>query len=471
MPRYSLLVLLGVLALGAGVFVMEGSAQETGSGEPAPEKIIYTSTTGTESPTAAETNALKEQMTTTSNINVIEEFEHISETIQQTEEEERKEEERLHTEAESTLGKYAEIVREAIQQSTSTPISLDVLEQFRAREAELQEELKAVVKQESARLYEGVKADNTRLRQESRDRIIAETQSRLREFTNIAREHNAAQWERVLQAERAVYEARVKEAVQKFEERLVANEVVFKERVGLKLFRDTDKDGISDYDEENVYKTDPENFDTDGDGRSDGLEVQGGFSPREARADARVQYEDPRARGARAEGVFHVESFEVTEVKELPGGKKDVRSAVIRGRALPNSFVTIYIYSTPVVVTVKTDNSGRWTYALDKELDDGTHEIFVAITDHSGKILAKSEAFPFVKRAEAVTLLTGEANAATPDARPRITAFPTLIVTGMVIAALVLAGIVTIGYFQRRRGPGGDDIPPASPDAGGGLPQ
>ncbi len=42
---------------------------------------------------------------------------------------------------------------------------------------------------------------------------------------------------------------------------------------------DTDKDGLSDTDEINVYKTDPQNPDTDGDGFSDGIEVAQGFSP------------------------------------------------------------------------------------------------------------------------------------------------------------------------------------------------
>lgn len=41
---------------------------------------------------------------------------------------------------------------------------------------------------------------------------------------------------------------------------------------------DTDKDGLTDEDEE-IYGTDPENPDTDGDGYSDGDEVKGGYNP------------------------------------------------------------------------------------------------------------------------------------------------------------------------------------------------
>lgn len=42
---------------------------------------------------------------------------------------------------------------------------------------------------------------------------------------------------------------------------------------------DTDGDGLSDYQEINIYHTDPKNSDTDGDGYSDGDEVKFGFDP------------------------------------------------------------------------------------------------------------------------------------------------------------------------------------------------
>jgi hypothetical protein len=65
------------------------------------------------------------------------------------------------------------------------------------------------------------------------------------------------------------------------------------------------------------------------------------------------------------------------------------------------------------MVMVKTDEKGNWSYELDKELPDGNHEVYVAITDNAGKIFAKSKPLPFIKSASAVTvdetaLFTGE---------------------------------------------------------------
>lgn len=44
--------------------------------------------------------------------------------------------------------------------------------------------------------------------------------------------------------------------------------------------KDSDGDGLSDDDEKNVYRTDPNRKDTDRDGREDGSEVKNGTNPR-----------------------------------------------------------------------------------------------------------------------------------------------------------------------------------------------
>jgi|AntRauTorckE6833_2_1112554.scaffolds.fasta_scaffold03094_3 hypothetical protein len=166
---------------------------------------------------------------------------------------------------------------------------------------------------------------------------------------------------------------------------------------------DSDDDGIPDFDEINLYGTDPNNPDTDGDGFVDGIEIVRGFDPLDSTAQAVVVYESPK------ESIGLVQSS-VLEVKEvIPSlnaidntSDKMVR-AQIRGKGLPNSFVTLYIFSTPTIVTIKTDADGSFVYTLDKELEDGTHDVFVALTDNTGSIVAQSNPFSFIKEAQAFT--------------------------------------------------------------------
>jgi hypothetical protein len=73
----------------------------------------------------------------------------------------------------------------------------------------------------------------------------------------------------------------------------------------------------------------------------------------------------------------------------------------ITGKGLPNSFVTLYIFSSPTIATVKTDADGSFVYTFDKELEDGEHEVYIAVTDNTGSIIAQSSPFSFIKEAQA----------------------------------------------------------------------
>jgi len=76
----------------------------------------------------------------------------------------------------------------------------------------------------------------------------------------------------------------------------------------------------------------------------------------------------------------------------------------ISGKALPNIYITVFIYSDPIVLTIKTDSNGDWSYTLDKPLEEGNHEVYVAVADNTGKVTAKSEPILFVQTAEATTI-------------------------------------------------------------------
>jgi len=192
-------------------------------------------------------------------------------------------------------------------------------------------------------------------------------------------------------------------------------------RASADVYTDTDGDGVSDYDETNIYHTDPANAHTAGCVLSDGQRIALGLDPLTC-SGARVPVESPTVSGATTKAIFEVSSIAVQQVivattttvaaTSTPAKGKAPKPITIQttatttqvsfaGKALPNSFVTLYIFSTPIVVTVKTDISGAWHYTLDSELPNGDHTLYVASVDASGKILAKSPAVPFIKTAEA----------------------------------------------------------------------
>jgi len=163
------------------------------------------------------------------------------------------------------------------------------------------------------------------------------------------------------------------------------------------LYKDSNKDGISDYDSVHVYNMNPRapavvsNYE----GRSINAaeKVLLGFDPTKVEI-VKVEKEEPVTAVTPVVETYKVKEVALTEEKEV----------VLRGQALPNSFITIYIYSTPIIVTIKTDSNGEWVYKLDKELENGDHTVYTASVNNSGNIVAKSTPFLFTKTAEAASL-------------------------------------------------------------------
>lgn len=234
------------------------------------------------------------------------------------------------------------------------------------------------------------------------------------------------------------------------------NETILRDRVGNAITFDTDKDGISDYDEVNLYKTNPFAADTDGDSYIDGTEIKLGYNPNDSRSEALVQYESPKETGIVRDDLLVVDSI-ITMADDVLSEVKsnDVvlpKKAFISGKGLPNSFVTLYIYSTPIVVTVKTDEQGSWSYIFDKELENGDHEVYVGITDNNGRVVAKSNPLPFVKTAEAFTKADSVSAAiAAEETQPSLLAGNMmLLVASIAVVALGLV-LILLGFHVRER--------------------
>lgn len=135
---------------------------------------------------------------------------------------------------------------------------------------------------------------------------------------------------------------------------------------------------------------------------------------------------------------FAVEAVAVAEVATKPDGTKTASKISFKGKALPNSFATLYIFSIPIVVTVKTDNDGNWNYTLDKELENGEHKVFVAITDVKGTVVARSNPLPFVKEAFAITV---------PQIVPDAGSSPSFIEDNYFYGSIIVIVLIVVAIF------------------------
>jgi hypothetical protein len=212
----------------------------------------------------------------------------------------------------------------------------------------------------------------------------------------------------------------VEELLVRTESNVVTVDKIISDRTGEEASKDSDNDGIPDFDEVAVYKTNPFVSDTDNDGFIDGAEIMSGFDPLNAKTQSLVAYESPKAAGVEQKELLAITSVTtatpVTDVATSSGIEQKT-AAIISGKAPANSYVTLFIFSTPIVITIKTDTDGGWNYHFDRELENGTHEVYVGVTDNAGKIVAKSAPFTFVKTAEAYTGQKEIANAVAAPAQ------------------------------------------------------
>lgn len=229
------------------------------------------------------------------------------------------------------------------------------------------------------------------------------------------------------------------------------------------LAKDSDQDNLSD-EEESRIGTDPFKPDTDNDGYLDGDEIKTGYDPLKfssGNGSDKIIFQNPKEKGVMDE-KYKVDSVELLESSEnrAQSGSDAEKLLRLMGRAIPNAFVTLYVYSNdPIVVIIKTDANGNWLYDLDKDLEDGDHEAYIAITDNTGKITAKSEPLYFVKTAEAANVISNaqadermkiiSSESPIENSRGNFIAIAIAIAVVFVSVALALIGMVTYKHREQ----------------------
>lgn len=226
------------------------------------------------------------------------------------------------------------------------------------------------------------------------------------------------------------------------------------------LVIDSDNDGLPD-DIEKKIGTDLNSKDTDVDGYSDYVEYASGYNPlgegklKTENKLAPVEmaivnneiFEQPKSKGALHED-FVTES--VTNLGTATSSKAG--GYLLQGKATPNTVISLYIYSDlPLMITVKTDDYGNWKYELRQSLSDGEHEVYVALNDTTGKVIAKSNPLSFVvKEAQAASLSDAVLNNTAPTIESENNNI--FIYYLLIFGVSVLAGVIIfINLVKRKR--------------------
>lgn len=172
-----------------------------------------------------------------------------------------------------------------------------------------------------------------------------------------------------------------------------------RQEILIEVLKDSDDDGLSD-EEELKIGTNPFRVDSDNDSFLDGIEIEEGFDPLTPSPAEKIVYEEPPKSKAPISENYKIERIEMIK---LPTGENGLK---IQGKGIPNTFITLYLYSSPFLVLItKTDANGNFLYILDKPLVKGHHQIYIAITDNKGKIKERSEVFNFIQTENAVAAI------------------------------------------------------------------
>jgi hypothetical protein len=147
--------------------------------------------------------------------------------------------------------------------------------------------------------------------------------------------------------------------------------------------RDTDGDGLSDHDEVVWFDTSPEHYDTDRDGFGDGIEIMTQENPNQVRSDRIFSHESPQRLPLTGGTALAIQSVAPVYEADQARGVPPVQLRV-QGTGVPNSYLQLYLFSTPTVTTVPVTADGTFSVVLDAPLSPGDHEMYVAYVDPSG---------------------------------------------------------------------------------------
>ncbi len=208
--------------------------------------------------------------------------------------------------------------------------------------------------------------------------------------------------------------------------------------------RDTDNDGIGDFDEIAVFGSEPDRTDTDRDGVIDGVEVVTGSNP--------AQYDVsglPSAAGSLAELI----NPQVIEIKSVEGVKAvgsgvDSLFLLVRGKTVPHATVWLEFPSLSTTGFIKANAEGVFAYTLENVIPNGKHSVIAMLGDAKGNLAAVTTPVEFTVSDNKLvaSVLSGEGTVinklvGSKNFAPITTAAVALVAFGFLL--LMLSGLIT----------------------------
>jgi hypothetical protein len=212
--------------------------------------------------------------------------------------------------------------------------------------------------------------------------------------------------------------------------------------------RDTDSDGISDFDEISHTGTNAYSADSDADGVQDAIEVIRGF-------DANAF--DIQNTLMSAEHIENTSSEKmaieavVPQVVTLENTSVPVTHTLIHGFSIPQSFVYVVSPSAEIIGIVKTNAEGRFSYTLEKDLEVGSYEILLVLADNNGRPVASSKPYQFSKSDDGTLSLQTHSRLDQTATPPQsLLSSPKMVTAGVGVTAFGLI-LLLLGESMRQR--------------------
>ena len=159
--------------------------------------------------------------------------------------------------------------------------------------------------------------------------------------------------------------------------------------------KDSDQDGLSDFDEVANFATNPLLADTDNDGVVDSVELIRNSDPLVV-----DQIVVPNL-NKNIEEVTFDSVVEIDLVSPLVSAtnnnEQEEYFVTVEGRSIPNSYVYLLSHSTDIVGIVKTGSTGLFSYTIEQNFDIGEHQLTAVLTDVTGEIVASSKPHRFAR--------------------------------------------------------------------------